>query len=546
VRPQVHIQPSWTRQHLVALLIAGAIALGSVRIVSTYLVFNHTVDEPAHIACGMEWLERGTYTMESQHPPLARVMAALGPYLSGVRLQGVWDKNPTQGGMYEEGQYIYYGGDHYNRTLVLSRLGMLPFFWIACLSVYFWARRFFGNPTAVVSVWIFSFLPAVLAHAGLGTTDMALTALTGAAFVSMLAWLENPTLRRSALFGAACGLAVLAKFSSLAFLPPAVAVALVGYLVAERPGLRRLFGHVRRLALPLVGAVAVALLAIWAGYRFHYGPTTWPGGRLPAPELWSGIQAVIRHNRSGHPSYLLGENGIYGWWYFFPVVLAVKTPLPFLALAGFGAVISLARWRQKSGAYLIPLGFALAILGVGMAGHINVGLRHILPIYLGLAIVAAIGALRLYEIAGRGHWAMGALMLVAFWFAVTSLAAHPDYLAYFNVIAGDEPERIVADSDLDWGQDMTRLGTRLREIGATRVTLQPLVFDFYDRRGLPPMDFGSPLAPAPGWNAVSLTQWKVMRMGVDPPLTPWPDRTTMKPIERVGKGMLLYYFPPGR
>jgi hypothetical protein len=76
--------------------------------------------------------------------------------------------------------------------------------------------------------------------------------------------------------------------------------------------------------------------------------------------------------------------------------------------------------------------------------------------------------------------------------------------------------------------------------------LQPLVFDFYDRRGLPPMDFGSPLAPAPGWNAVSLTQWKVMRMGVDPPLTPWPDRTTMKPIERVGKGMLLYYFPPGR
>ena len=521
-----------------ALLVAGAIVLGSLRIVSTYLVFNHTVDEPAHIACGMEWLERGTYTMETQHPPLARVMAALGPYLSGVRLQGVWDKNPTQFGMYDEGQHVYYAGDHYNRTLVLARLGILPFFWIACLSVYFWARRFFGNPTAVVSIWIFSFLPPVLAHAGLGTTDMALAAMTGAAFVTMLASLDNPTLGRSALFGAACGLAVLAKFSILVFLPVAVAVALVLYLVAERPGLRRLFGHVRRLALPLVAAIAVAPLTIWAGYRFHYGPT------LPAPELWSGIQAVIEHNRSGHPSYLLGEHSVFGWWYFFPVVLAVKTPLPFLALAGFGAVVSLARWRQKGGAYLIPLGFALAILGVGMAGHINVGLRHILPIYLGLAIVAAVGAMRLYEIAGRGHWVMGALILVTGWFAVTSLGAHPDYLAYFNVIAGDEPERIVADSDLDWGQDMTRLGTRLREIGAASVTLQPLVFDFYDRRGLPPMDFGSPLVPSPGWNAVSITQWKVMRMGVSLPLTPWPDRTTMKPIERVGKGMLLYYFPP--
>jgi hypothetical protein len=531
---------------MAALLVAGAIALGSLRIVSTYTVFNHTVDEPAHIACGMEWLDRGTYKMEPQHPPLARVMAALGPYLSGIRLQGVWDKDPGQAGMYSEGQSIYYAGDHYDRTLVLSRLGILPFFWIACLAVYFWARRFFGTPTAVVSVGLFSFIPAGLAHAGLGTTDMALTAMLGAAFVAMLAWLENATRRRTVLFGIAGGLAVLAKFSVLAFFPAAVAAALLAYLVGGWPGFRRLFGHVRRLALPLAAACGVGLLVIWAGYRFHFGPTPWPGASLPAPELWSGIQAVIRHNRYGHPSYLLGQHSIYGWWYFFPVVLAVKTPLPFLALAGFGAVVSLARWRQMCGAYLVPLGFALVILGVGMAGHINVGLRHILPIYMGLAIVAAIGTVRLYELAGAGRWAKGALLVLVGWFALTSLAAHPDYLPYFNFIAGDEPERIVADSDLDWGQDMTRLGTRLRELGAASVTFRPLVFDFYDRRGLPPIDFGSALKPSPGWNAVSITMWKVMRMGLDPPLTPWPDRTTLKPVERVGKGMLLYYLPPGR
>jgi hypothetical protein len=560
-----------------ALLVAGVIALGSLRIVATYTVFNHTVDEPAHIACGMEWLERGTYRMEDQHPPLARVMAALGPYLSGVRLQGVWDKNPTQFGMYDEGQHIYYAGDHYDRTLVLSRLGMLPFFWVACMAVYFWARRFFGTPTAVVSVGLFSFLPAVLGHAGLGTTDMALTAFLGAAFVAMLAWAENPTLKRSALFGVAGGLAVLAKFSSLAFFPAAVAAALLAYLVGGWPGFRRLFGHVGRLALPLAAAIAAAALAIWAGYRFHFGPSPWAGISLPAPELYSGIRSVIEHNRTGHLAYLLGQHKVFGWWYFFPVVLAVKTPLPFLALAGFGAVVSLARWRQRSGAYLVPLGFALAILGVGMAGHINVGLRHILPIYLGLSIVAAIGAVRLYELARGGRWVKAAeaavltgpwaprpagalpgerasrgvcatiaFVVLAGWFALTSLAAHPDYLAYFNATGGDRPERIVADSDLDWGQDMTRLGVRLHEIGARSVTFMPLVFDFYDKRGLPPMDFGSGLAPSPGWNAVSITQWKVMRMGINPPLTPWPDRTTMKPVERVGKGMLLYYFPPGR
>jgi len=143
-------------------------------------------------------------------------------------------------------------------------------------------------------------------------------------------------------------------------------------------------------------------------------------------------------------------------------------------------------------------------------------------------------------------WAKAALVFLVGWFALTSLVDHPDYLAYFNVIAGDEPERIVADSDLDWGQDMTRLGTRLRELGAASVTFRPLVFDYYDKRGLPPMDFGSPLEPSAGWNAVGLTEWKVLRMGVDPPATPWPDRTTAKPVERVGKSTLLYYFPPGR
>ncbi len=540
---------------------AGAIALGSLRIIATYTVFNHTVDEPAHIACGMEWLDRGTYKMEDQHPPLARVMVALGPYLSGIRSQGVWDKDPGQAGMFSEGQYIYYAGDHYDRTLVLARLGILPFFWIACLAVYFWARRFFGIPTAVVSVWLFSFLPAVLAHAGLGTTDMALTAMLGAAFVAMLGWAENPTWRRSALFGAAGGLAVLAKFSVLAFFPAVVAATLLAYLEGGLPGFRGLFGHVRRLALPLAAACGVAALVIWAGYRFHFGPSIWPGVSLPAPELWSGIRSVMEHNRTGHLAYLLGEHRVFGWWYFFPVVLAVKTPLPFLALAGIGAVVSLTRWRQMRGAYLVPLGFALAILGVGMAGHINVGLRHILPIYMGLAITAAIGTVRLFEwgrakgwqlwalpgqSASRNTWAITTLLVLAGWFALTSLLAHPDYLPYFNFIAGDEPERIVADSDLDWCQDMTRLGTRLRELGAASVTFQPLVFDFYDKRGLPPIDFGSPLAPAPGWNAVSITMWKVMRMGVNPPNTPWPDRTTLKPVERVGKGMLLYYLPPGR
>src|SRR5580700_8376617 len=57
------------------LLAAVAVLIATLRIVATYPVFNHTIDEPAHIACGMEWLSKGTYRLEPQHPPLARVFS---------------------------------------------------------------------------------------------------------------------------------------------------------------------------------------------------------------------------------------------------------------------------------------------------------------------------------------------------------------------------------------------------------------------------------------------------------------------------------------
>jgi hypothetical protein len=84
--------------------------IASARIVSTYTVFNHTVDEPAHLAAGMEWISAGKYLYEDQHPPLARVMGALGPYLAGER----WHAGPDS---YREGYRILGRDAHYDRTL---------------------------------------------------------------------------------------------------------------------------------------------------------------------------------------------------------------------------------------------------------------------------------------------------------------------------------------------------------------------------------------------------------------------------------------------
>jgi hypothetical protein len=521
------------------LTLAILLAIGSLRIAATYTVFNHTVDEPTHVACGMEWLDKGTYHYETQHPPLARVASAVGPYLAGRRTTGQDQKEM-------EGAIILYYGGHYERNLTLARLGILPFFWVGSAVVFLWARKTYGPLTAVVAVFLFTFLPTVLAHAGLATTDMALTAFTAASFFCGAWWFEKPTLARAAGFGAATGLAVLSKFSSLPFLPCAFAAAAAWAWWCQRPGLGQIATLIRSRVFTLLLAASVGALVIWAGYRFSFGYSGAVGMKVPAPDLFQGIQSVMQHNREGHPAYLLGQRSHSGFWYFFPVALAVKTPIAFLALLFFGACLCSPKAARSNPWIGLPLAFSLGILVFALFSHIDIGLRHILPVYVGFSIMAAAAAVRMFQLIGTVKWVPYALAALLLWHGATSALAHPDYIPYFNFLAGAEPEKILVDSDLDWGQDMKRLSQRLRELGAREVTFNPFIIAYLEAyHGFPHIERMDPEFPSPGWNAASLTVWKAARLGLEnnePDLQLWPDR--IPPTEKLGKTTYLWYFPP--
>lgn len=510
------------------------ILVGSIRIVATYTVFNHVVDEPGHIAAGMEWLEKGAYTWEAQHPPLARVVSALGPYLLGIRGQGT----PNTGlvSMWQEGARILYSGHHYDRTLFFSRLGMLPFFWIGCLAVYWWGARYFSRTAAVIAVFLFSFIPPVLAHAGLATTDMALTAFFAAAFVAGLVWVEEPTRVHAVWFGVATGLMMLSKFSCMAFFPVVAALALIGYFVSERPSLSAVIQAAKQRAPTFALAVGVSVVLIWAGYRFSFGSVSPGGMAVPAPEFFRGIHEVQSHLDRGHEGYLLGENRRTGFWDFYLVAIAFKTPLGFLGLLGVGVVLAFKKYPLAKWLWL-PLVFSLGVLLVGMFSSVNIGVRHVLPVYVGFSLLAAVAVVRLWELGLQKKWTWAVLGGLVLWFAGSSLLSHPDYLPYFNEMAGSEPEKILVDSDLDWGQDLKRLSKRLHEVGATSVAYTGYVWaDLETEHGFPPIHGMNRVAPVEGWNAIGVTLWKEFR------IVTWPDE--FKPKERVGKGILLWYFPP--
>jgi len=513
------------------------IAIAAVRIVSTYTAFADVGDEPAHLGCGLEYLAEHVYRLETQHPPLARAMAALGPYLDGARPIG----EPNQEW---EGDAILCHSGHPERTLFLARLGILPFFLLACLVVYFWARHHFGNSAAVLATGLFTLLPPVLAHAGLATTDMALAACLGAAFFSLVLWAEKPTLPRTLLLGASTALAALSKFTALGFLPAGAALAFAAYLAVERPGLNKLGALARQRAIPFGLAVTAGALLIWAGYWFSFGPVPGWNLRLPAPELFDGIRNAMRHNATGHTAYLLGQVSKTGWWYFFPVALAVKTPIAFLLLLAWGAYLGWKRRREV--AYLLPVAFSLGILLPAMTSHVNIGVRHVLPIYIGFSIMA--GWAGAFACQPPRKPAGIVLVLMLLWLAITGAIRHPDYLAYFNELVGSRPEKVLVDSDLDWRQDTKRLAERLKELGASEVSFGQFIWkvqclDVWP--GLPHPRVINPLVPVEGWTAVSPTLAKTTQYGMDyryPNLQPWFEY--IQPVERVGS-LLLYYVPPG-
>jgi len=535
---------------IVFLLLA---AIGAVRIVSTYRAIAQTSDETPNIACGMQYLDLGRYDYGAFHPPLARLAIALGPYLYGARSQKLPDR-------WHEGNAVLASGRRYGKTLTLARLGILPFFLLATTCVWLWGRRLSGEWGALAPVWIFTNTPAVLAHAGLATMDMAIGAGMCAALLAFTLWLEQPSSRRAILLGIGMALAFLSKFSSVMLVPVCFAVILG---LRGRKSLRL---HARSAVI----ALATAFLLVWAVYGFSFGRVTEhisadaadQGGLLakvpsplyrllertplPAPQILDGLWQIHNHVEGGHAAYLLGQNSFHGWWYFFPVALALKTPLALLALAVIGWIALFREnlrpfdWRAWA-----PAAAGAAVLLVNLPTSLNIGVRYMLPLYPLLALTAGIGAVWLLR--RPQLWARGSAITLLLWMTVSASAAHPDYIAYFNELAGRHPERYLVDSDLDWGQDMNLLVAELKRRHVPSLHMRCLYTGDDARLDLPSWDSLDPYQPVTGWVAISFTMQKTygwvvaQQKGRTDLAFSWLDR--YQPVARVGRSILLYNIP---
>ena len=456
-----------------------------------------TCDELAHhIPVGYILLDKGDFQMDPSQPPLARYIMAL-PLKLFMDLNVPADKNE-----WRRADRSLYGKDFFykyniqpDRILFLARTGIVAVGFLCGLVLFTWTRRLYGDSVALFGLFLYSFSPNILANASLATTDMAAACFIFIAVVLFWVFVENPSFKKAVIAGICLGLAELAKYSAVICYP-----VFFGLFAFE------FFGRGKKPARMLVTGffviVAVSIITIWAGYGFNSDPILfgamrvgekvdiahrvaehvfpfWTGAMsdrldgilfytpMPLGVHILGVLGVIRHGYEGHGTFLCGRLLSHGDPLFFVLAFLVKTPIPMIVFLSAGVA---ALFRGKIGRnerfLIIPIGLFFVAASFS---KLQIGLRHILPIYPFCFIAAARGAIS----AGRKTLFRVVVVLLMVWYVFSSILMRPHYLSYFNEFIGGPSNgyKYLRGSDLDWGQDLPALAAYLKENDTGRIKL---------------------------------------------------------------------------
>ena len=494
--------PLARRLPLVALL-AGGLVVYAALAVSSMLTTSAVYDETAHLPAGYTYLTLRDFRMNPEHPPLVKELAALPLLLMDVRMRTAlpaW----ALGQEWEFGHRFLYQWNDADHLLFWGRLPVVALGCALGAAVLLWTRRRFGPVAGAIAFFLCLLSPDVLAHGQIVTTDLAVALFLFLSVIAFHSVTERVTVSRVVLAGLATGAALASKFSALVLVPILVALAVVVALSSRpltaaryRAAPRDITGlgpRLAMLALVLFAIGAIALVFVWATYAFHprlandadaAASLSWsrldrPGAARAVLRALHGVGilpdayvyglATVLHDTEGRPAFLFGRISEQGWWYYFPATFVLKTPLALLALLAlplFGRRDKDERRRRARVFLWVPVAIYVAAT---LTRHMNIGHRHLLPIYPFLFVGAGAAAARAIEASRGRRWTVVALAL---WYAVSVLHVHPHYLGYFNEVAGGPSQgwRYLVDSNVDWGQDLKALKNWTDAHGVTQLKL---------------------------------------------------------------------------
>ena len=540
-----------------------------------------TADENFHLVAGYSYIRWGDYRINPEHPPFAKILAALPLLALEINVaalsrdqRDIVQANRMYGWLLAN-RWLFASNDA-EKIFFYAKLPMIVLGVSLGVLVFFWANKLYGTLAGFVALGLYSLDPNIIGHTPIVHTDIPLALFSFAGTYFFWRTLRDITWFNWTLAALFFSLAIITKFSALVV--PLIWVVL---------GTSRIFSlePIRvRCAAPLIvrerlektfWVVAVLLSAgvlsyalIWAAYGFRYDAVSGQHGALALgkfTETSKWFQAIVQTNTQYHllpeawlsglhytyvagsrSSYLLGEISDDGFWLYFPIAFAVKTPLATIVLLLGSLTMFLTGDRRKDSIFLfIPI---LMIFSGAMFARINIGLRHILAIYPFLFVWLG-GSVSNVWVYGS-VWKKGLVIIFGGWLVVSSLKTFPDFLTYFNETIGTRPpHEILVDSNLDWGQDLKGL-KRWMDKNSVK-TIQLAYFGTAD-----PAYYGIEAVYKPGtWKTVMSTPGLRADPGFSSyiavsathltgvylrPFNPYVQFLLKKPVATIGRSILIY------
>jgi 4-amino-4-deoxy-L-arabinose transferase-like glycosyltransferase len=445
---------------------------------------SQVFDESAHLFAGFEYWKHADFGVNPEHPPLVKLVAAV-PLLP-LHLK---EPPPVPIPFFKAQNFIgaaqfLYGADA-DSLIMRARVTVACVFALGMAFLVLAAGyEMFDPQTALLALVLLAFEPVLLANGALITTDAGLACLFFASVYAFYRYVKRPSLDRLVVCAIASGLTMAAKHSGALILPTLAILAGCELIVGcrERKGQSgntagfSASRYAVRLCAALFTVALVCYAMLWAFYVFRY--TARPAGLHLVPQLvaysatlQSSVEKTMIEFCARH--HLLPEAYLYGWidilqipgarstfvfgklyskgqWFFFPAMLLIKTTITLLVLLALVPFVRLWNHRREVLFLLVPPVFFLL---VAIFSNLNLGVRHILPVYPFMIVLAAAAGWHLAVRSRIGAAAVAGLVVFA---AVSSLHAFPSYLAYSNEAFGGPSNtyRVVTDANADWGQSL--------------------------------------------------------------------------------------------
>ncbi len=552
-----------------------------------------TMDELAHIPAGYSYLSQMDYRINQEHPPLIKDVAAIPLLFLNLNFpkdHSSWTKDIN--GQWELGrQFLYNYGNDADEILFWARFPMILVLILLGFFLFYWTRKLGGNKAALIVLALFSFSPAFIAHGRLVTTDIGASLGLVAATFFWLKFLKNPINKNVIYAGLTFGAAMLLKFSLVLLIPFFVIITFVFALLKDKEKIKNTFKYIK---LALAAAIIGAFL-IWPIYQFHllnYPPerqlndtqltlvsnsmrpladlTIWmadkPGLR-PYAQYMLGLLMATQRTASGNTTYFLGMVSAASWWYYFPAVYLLKIPLAFhiltlISLLTAAYSIKKPFWQKTKDRTLswiknhfteFSMFVFLAIYWfTSIMGNLNIGLRHILPVFPFTYILVSLGIIKWLE--SKKFYKKIIVSLLLSWYMASSLMIWPSYITYFNEIIGGSKNgyKYAVDSNYDWGQDLKRLAQWTDEKGIekiyidyfgggdTKYYLKEKYNSWWGSRNKEELPEGSYLAVSAtmlqGGRAIPVNNF-------DQPTDYYNWLNNYEPVARVGNSIFVYFIP---